>query len=585
MSLTKQIVRRPQVDQHQLPTSLHPLLRRLLASRGIVEDHQLQHELANLADPYLMKGMAQSVDRLQQALIAQQKIVIVGDFDADGATSSALCMLALTAMGFVNVSFTVPNRFEYGYGLSPAIVDELGWQKPDLLVTVDNGISSLEGVALANQRGMDVVITDHHLPGEQLPAAHAIINPNQAGCEFPSKALAGVGVVFHLLIALRKRLRESGWFSTQQIPEPNLANYLDIVALGTVADVVPLDYYNRILVAQGIKRIRAGRMRPGIQKLLALANRDHRHITSTDLGFVLGPRLNAAGRLDDMTQGIMLLMTDSEPLAAELAQVLDEFNRDRKQIEQQMQFEALQIVDEVAGQLESVPRGLCLFHHGWHQGVVGLVASRIKERYHRPVIAFAPADAADTSADIELKGSGRSIKGIHLRDVLDEVASANPGLLEKFGGHAMAAGLSLRQSQLPAFEAAFLAALDQITDDQVFEASLESDGEVECRDMNLNTAMLIRDAVPWGQAMPEPLFEGQFRVVGQRLLAGKHLKFQACYPDEQQPVDAIWFNCDTEQWPAADGALVDLVYRMSINHFRGDQILQLIVEQMTVRPA
>ena len=570
------IRRRTILAETQLGDEVHPLLRRLLAQRGIVHPEEIAHELTHLADPMQMRDMGKAVERLWQALNSQQRIVIVGDFDADGATSSALAILGLSAFGFQQVSFMVPNRFEYGYGLSVQIVDELALQKPDLLITVDNGISSIDGVARANQLGMEVIITDHHLPGQQLPAAVAIINPNQPGCAFPGKSLAGVGVVFYLLIALRSRLRAEGWFVRENIVEPNLANWLDLVALGSVADVVPLDFYNRILVAQGIRRMRNGAMRPGIRALLQVAGRNYRQLASVDLGFVLGPRLNAAGRLDDMSQGIMLLLTESDALAQELAQELDALNRDRRLIEQQMQQEALQIVDELTADMQAIPRGFCLFHPDWHQGVVGLVASRLKEKFHRPVIAFAQAETGD-----EIKGSGRSIQGVHLRDLLDEVATANPGLLSKFGGHAMAAGLSLKQADLPQFHQAFLQALAAIGDQSLFEPVIESDGEVSPQDMNLYTAQLLRDAMPWGQGLPEPRFDGEFYLLEQRLVGERHLKMKLGFtPDRNRAIDAIFFNCDLQCWPNPSVQKVQLVYQLSINDYRGDQTLQLIASDM-----
>jgi single-stranded-DNA-specific exonuclease len=447
-----------------------------------------------------------------------------------------------------------------------------------LLITVDNGISSVAGVDKAKALDMKVIITDHHLPGAQLPNADAIINPNQQGCTFPSKALAGVGVAFHLLIALRRLLREKNWFVQQRITEPNLAAYLDIVALGTVADVVPLDFYNRILVAQGIKRIRAGKMCVGIRHLLHVAGKDHRYISSSDLGFTLGPRLNAAGRLDDMTQGIMLLLTESDSLAQELAQALDDFNRDRRAIEQQMQIEALSIVDQITASLSEVPRGFCLYHEQWHQGVVGLVASRIKEKYHRPVIAFAKADNG------ELKGSGRSIKGIHLRDLLDDIATSHPQLLDKFGGHAMAAGLSLPVENLSSFEQAFHQHLQRIDEASLFDAVIESDGVIEEKDMNLFTAQLLRDVMPWGQQFPEPLFDGEFYVKAQKALGEKHIKLQLAYAaNSTAEIEAIFFNTDANYWLNASLVKIFIVYKLAVNYYRGEQRLQLIIQHMQIQ--
>ncbi|NRB40026.1 MAG: single-stranded-DNA-specific exonuclease RecJ [Pseudomonadales bacterium] len=579
-----QTIARKALCEDVFSDSVPPLLKRLLIQRGVGCDAQIKHELSELSDPFLMKGMQGAVRRLLQALQAQQKVIIVGDFDADGATSTALMLLVLQRLGFQQVSFMVPNRFEYGYGLSEAIVDELALQKPDLLVTVDNGISSIDGVKKAADYGIDVVITDHHLPGRTLPEAVAIVNPNQHGCEFPSKAMAGVGVVFHLLMALRKSLRELQWFETQNIAEPNLADYLDLVALGTVADVVPLDFYNRILVAQGIKRIRAGRMRPGIQQLLQVAGKDYRQVCSADMGFALGPRLNAAGRLDDMSQGILLLSTDSSEFAFELAQQMDAFNRDRRLIEGQMQIEALAIVDALMAEIEEVPRALCLFHEDWHQGVVGLVASRLKEKFHRPVIAFAKAENIDGQVQVELKGSGRSIAGIHLRDILDEVATKNPGLLNKFGGHAMAAGLSLAADDFEQFQKAFLKIVDAIEDASIFEPVIETDGALQAYDLNLYNALMIRDAMPWGQGLPEPVFEGEFYMMQQRILKEAHLKCElAVSAQSGETYPAILFNTDVEFWSQHSSSLpikVQVVYRLSVNTFRGVQSLQLMIQSM-----
>lgn len=569
------IHQRQSLVESEFSADFHPLLKSLLLKRGLNSNQQIQHELSQLADPFLMKGMQLAVERLWAALQLQQKIIIVGDFDADGATSSALAILGLKELGFAHVNFVVPNRFEYGYGLSEAIVEELSWQKPDLIITVDNGISSVAGVDKSNALGIDVIVTDHHLPGQQIPAALAIINPNQSGCLFPGKALAGVGVFFHLLMALRKFLREQGWFAQLGRPEPNLANYLDIVALGTVADVVPMDFYNRILVTQGIKRIRAGIMRPGIRQLLQVAEKDYRYLSSVDLGFALAPRLNAAGRLDDMTQGIMLLTTASEDLAFELAKTLDDFNRDRRIIEQQMQIEAIHIVERIMQDIEEIPRGFCLYHPDWHQGVVGLVASRIKEKFHRPVIAFANADNG------ELKGSGRSIKGIHLRDLLDDIATTHPSLLDKFGGHAMAAGLSLAASSFGDFQKAYIAALDAIEDTALFESMIESDGAVDAKDMNLFTAQLLRDAMPWGQQFPEPVFDGIFYVKSRRALGEKHLKLQLSYlSDSKAAIEAILFNTDANKWMEQPLKKVFVVYKLSVNHYRSEQSLQLMIQAM-----
>ena len=584
MNKAKTIIRRNSADHLNHLDHLPPILRRVYSARNITTAAELSVELKTLHSFDSLKGIQSATTRLAQALRQQQHILIVGDFDADGATSTALVVGALRAFGATQVSYVAPNRFEYGYGLSEAIVDELILQQPDLLITVDNGISSIAGVAKANAQGIDVIVTDHHLPGNSLPEAVAIVNPNQLGCQFPSKALAGVGVVFHLLIALRKSLRDLGWFAGQGIDEPNLADYLDLVALGTVADVVPLDFYNRILVAQGIKRIRAGRMRPGIAQLLLVAAKDFRQICSTDLGFTVGPRLNAAGRLDDMSLGIILLTTESIELASELAQQMDDFNKDRRLIEGQMQKEALAIVEQLMGEIESVPRALCLFHENWHQGVVGLVASRLKEKFHRPVIAFAQTDSVDGDKIIELKGSGRSIAGIHLRDVLDEVAVKNPGLLNKFGGHAMAAGLSLAAEDFSAFEKAFLEVINAIEDETIFNPVIETDGALLNYDLNLYNAAMIRDAMPWGQGLPEPVFEGEFFLVQQKILKEAHLKCEFALTSQGgERYSGIFFNIDSEYWSKHTVSLplkVNVVYRLAVNTFRGQQSLQLMVQAM-----
>lgn len=569
-----QIVRRQAKAKSQLPDTTHPLIKRVLANRAITQAQQIDYSLKHLHDPYLLKGMDQAVERLWQALQQQEKIVIAGDFDADGATSVALLMRGFQQMGYQHLQFVVPDRFRLGYGLSAAFVDEIAALKPHLIITVDSGISSIDGVAHANQQGMDVIITDHHLPGESLPAACAIINPNQPGCLFPSKALAGVGVAFYLLVALRKLLREKAWFNAQR-PEPNLADYLDLVALGTVADVVPLDYTNRILVNQGLARIRAGKSCVGIQQLLQVAAKDYRYVASTDIAFAIAPRLNAAGRLDDMSQGIMLLLTDSPDLAHEFAQIMDEFNRDRRVIEQQMQNEALQITEKVVSQYKSFPRGLSLYHEEWHQGVVGLVASRIKERIHRPVIAFAKADNG------ELKGSGRSIVGVHLRDVLADIDSQFPGLIERFGGHAMAAGLTLKADKLAAFEQAFKLSLRRC-EASLFEPVIETDGEVPLDDLNLYVAQLLRE-IPWGSQLPEPLFEGEFYLHKTTVLAEKHLKLALSVEGQTtQTLPAILFNAKPHHHEAISADKIYVMYRIAVNHYRGTQSLQLMVEDIRI---
>ncbi|MEH6368541.1 MAG: single-stranded-DNA-specific exonuclease RecJ, partial [Pseudomonas marincola] len=466
--------------------ALPPLLTRLYAARGVQSVEELDKGLARLIPYQQLKGMDAAVELLVSALQQRERILIVGDFDADGATASTVGVLGLRLLGAAHVEYLVPNRFEFGYGLTPEIVAVALNSQPQLLMTVDNGISSVEGVAAAKAAGLKVLVTDHHLPGPELPAADAIVNPNQPDCSFPSKALAGVGVMFYVLLALRARLREIGWFAQQGLAEPNLAELLDLVALGSVADVVPLDANNRILVHQGLARIRAGRARPGLRAILEVAGRHHGRITSTDLGFILGPRLNAAGRLDDMSLGIECLLCDDEALARDMAVELDQLNQDRKAIEQGMQREALAQLKDLP--VADMPFGLCLFEADWHQGVIGILASRLKERYHRPTIAFADA------GDGVLKGSARSVPGFHIRDALDAVAAKHPGLISKFGGHAMAAGLSLPSINFPAFAEAF----DQEVRRQLVEDDLTgrllSDGTLSIEEYNLELARALRNA-------------------------------------------------------------------------------------------
>ncbi len=556
-----------------------PLLKRIYLARGVTQQAALQRQLSCLPSPSSMLGIDTAVAILAAALVEQKRVLIVGDFDADGATSSAIMVLALTAMGYQHVDFLVPNRFDYGYGLTPEIVDLAAEREPQLLITVDNGISSIDGVKKANALGMQVIVTDHHLPGAVLPDAAAIVNPNQPGCTFVTKNLAGVGVAFYLLSALRGQLRRDNWFDENTIAEPNMATWLDLVALGTVADVVPLDQINRALVHQGLMRIRAGQCRPGIKALLTIAGKNPQRLVATDLGFALGPRLNAAGRLDDISLGIQCLLTSDPQLAMDTARELDELNQDRKVIEQDMQREALKIVEQIPLSLEGeVPPALCLFQAEWHQGVVGLLASRIKEKYHRPVIAFARGDNG------QLKGSSRSIPGLHIRDALDAVASQNPGLISKFGGHAMAAGLSLDEDKLPAFKEAFQRQVSQLLSADDLQAKIATDGELIQQQLSMQTAELLRDSGPWGQLFPEPCFEGEFEVLQQRIVGEKHLKLVLAPVSEtgqKQPyagIDGIWFNADTEVWPSSHHRLVRCVYRLDINEYRGQQSLQLMIQ-------
>ena len=569
------------IEQRPLPTvlpdlgDLPPLLTRIYAARGVAHAAELEKGLARLLPAHLLKGMDAAVQLLSQALERRQRILIVGDFDADGATASCVGVLGLRMLGAAHVDYLVPNRFDYGYGLTPEIVAVALERQPDLLVTVDNGISSLEGVAAAQAAGLKVLVTDHHLPGAQLPAADAIVNPNQPGCEFPSKALAGVGVMFYVLLALSAHLRSNGWFAQQNIQEPNLAELLDLVALGSVADVVPLDANNRILVHQGLARIRAGRARPGLQAILNVARRDHRRLVSTDLGFIVGPRLNAAGRLDDISLGIECLLSEDADGALWRAQQLEQLNQDRKHIEQSMQREALVQLKDLP--LDNLPFGLCLFEPEWHQGVIGILASRMKERYHRPVIAFADAGGG------LLKGSARSIPGLHIRDTLDAVAARFPELISKFGGHAMAAGLSLQAIHYEAFAKAFDAEVRrQLTADDL-TGRIYSDGCLAAHEFDLQLAQQLRHAGPWGQRFPEPLFHGDFKIISQRLVGEKHLKLVLQSAQNAPALDAIAFNIDLDVWPNPTIRHAQVAYTLDINEFRGNQSLQLMVSSISPR--
>ncbi|KMM80270.1 single-stranded-DNA-specific exonuclease RecJ [Pseudomonas deceptionensis] len=553
----------------EMPT----LLTRLYAARGVQSQAELDKSLARLIPYQQLKGIDAAVDLLVVALEQRQRILIVGDFDADGATASTVGMLGLRLLGAAHVDYLVPNRFEYGYGLTPEIVEVALTRTPQLLITVDNGISSIEGVAAAKKAGLSVLVTDHHLPGNELPAADAIVNPNQPGCDFPSKALAGVGVIFYVLIALRARLNSLGWY--QNSKAPNIAELLDLVALGSVADVVPLDANNRILVHQGLERIRAGRARPGLKAILEVAKRDHSKITSTDLGFILGPRLNAAGRLDDMSLGIECLLTDDDNAAREMAVQLDEMNQDRKSIEQGMQREALAQLKDLA--IDSMPFGLCLFDPEWHQGVIGILASRLKERYFRPTFAF--ADAGDGM----LKGSGRSVSGFHIRDALSVVAAQHPELISKYGGHAMAAGLTLPEANFAVFSQAFDAEVRRQLREEDLTGRLLSDGSLAVEEFHLELARALRNAGPWGQHFPEPLFHGVFQLVEQRIVGERHLKVVLKTECGSVKLDGIAFGIDREVWPNPTIRWVELAYKLDLNEFRGNETVQLMIAHIEPR--
>ncbi|PLL38438.1 single-stranded-DNA-specific exonuclease RecJ, partial [Klebsiella michiganensis] len=550
------------------------LLQRLYASRGVRSAQELERGVKGMLPWSQLTGVEKAVEMLYGAFKQGLHIVVVGDFDADGATSTALSVLALRALGYGNVSYLVPNRFEDGYGLSPEVVDQAHARGAQMIMTVDNGISSHAGVDRAHALGIPVLVTDHHLPGDSLPAAEAIINPNLRDCEFPSKSLAGVGVAFYLMLALRTFLRDKGWFEERGIAPPNLADLLDLVALGTVADVVPLDANNRILTWQGLSRIRAGKCRPGIKALLEIANRDPQKLAASDLGFALGPRLNAAGRLDDMSVGVALLLCDNTGEARVLANELDALNQTRKEIEQGMQAEALTLCEKLERSSETLPGGLAMYHPQWHQGVVGILASRIKERFHRPVIAFAP------TGDGTLKGSGRSIQGLHMRDALERLDTLYPGLILKFGGHAMAAGLSLEEARFEEFQQRFGELVTEWLDPALLQGEVVSDGPLAAAEMSMEVAQMLRDAGPWGQMFPEPLFDGRFRLLQQRLVGERHLKVMVEPVGGGPLLDGIAFNVDTSLWPDNGVREVQLAYKLDINEFRGNRSLQLIIDHL-----
>ena len=551
-----------------------PLLDRLYRSRHIKSANQLDRTLNAMHHPNLMSGMDTAVTFLLEAYQKQQKIVIVGDFDADGATSTALAVLALRQLGFANVTYLVPNRFEQGYGLSVAVAQEALALGVELLMTVDNGVSSHEGVAFLKAQGVKVIVTDHHLPPETLPNADAIVNPNLAHCGFPSKNLAGVGVTFYLMLALRAKFREVGLFDAKN--QPNFTELLDLVALGTVSDVVPLDQNNRILVYQGIARIRAERCRCGIRALAEVAKRDMTRFVAADLGFSIGPRLNAAGRLDNMSVGVELLLAENMETARALALELDGLNQARKEIEQGMKLEALTICQNLfanATALETeIPYAIVLYQSDWHQGVLGILASRIKEQFHRPVIAFAQDQAGI------LKGSARSIPGLHIRDVLERVYSQHPDLILKFGGHAMAAGLSIQESRFGDFRQIFNQTVSELLAEDQLQGTIWTDGELHANLLNLATAETLRQGGPWGQAFPEPMFDGEFKILQQRLVGEKHLKMMV-EPKLGGPLlDAIAFNVDTRYYPDLSVKTARFVYKLDINEFRGNRDVQLLVD-------
>ena len=550
--------------------ALPEVLKRVYASRGITDPGELALGLNQLLPPASLKGVADAAELLADAIEGEARVLIVGDFDADGATSCAMAVSVLQQMGLREVAYLVPNRFEFGYGLTPEIVKMAAAQMPDLIVTVDNGISSVEGVSAAQAVGISVLITDHHLPGDSLPTADVIVNPNQPDCQFPSKSLAGVGVMFYVLSAVRAALRNRGWFSVEGIEEPNLGDALDLVALGTVADVVPLDRNNRILVAAGLARIRTGRARPGIEALFEVAGRDHRQATAGDLGFIVGPRLNAAGRLDDMSIGIECLLAESSASARGFAEKLHQLNRERRDIEQSMQQDALAQLESIDLENDASLFAMTLYDPAWHQGVIGILASRIRERVHRPTLVFADADEGT------LKGSGRSITGLHLRDVLDQVATQHPGLLTKFGGHAMAAGLSLAKDDLDRFKRALNGAVAEALGHIPPERTEESDGTLAPGDFGLLLAEQLATGGPWGQHFPEPLFDGQFSVRSHRIVGEKHLKLTL--DADGTEIEGIAFNIDVPEWQASPLERFHALYRLDVNEYRGERRAQLVIQ-------
>ncbi len=574
----RRIVRRSLPDPlPPLPAGLPPVLARVYAARQVSSPLDLDYALARLHPPAALGGVEAAAGLLADAVEAERRVLVVGDFDADGATSAALVVRGLRAVGARHADYLVPNRFEYGYGLTPEVVATAAARRPDLIVTVDNGISSLEGVRAARSLGIRVLITDHHLAGPTLPEADAIVNPNCPGDQFPSKHLAGVGVAFYLMAALRAELRRRGWFARRGLEEPNLAARLDLVALGTVADVVPLDHNNRVLVARGLARVRAGQGCPGIRALARVAGRDPARLTASDLGFALGPRLNAAGRLADMSLGVACLLAEDDAEALRLARELDALNAERRAVEAEMHAQALAALERITLDEDgALPAGLCLFDPDWHPGVVGILASRLKERVHRPVVAFAPV------ATGELRGSGRSLPPVHLRDALESIDTAHPGLLARFGGHAMAAGVTLAPAGLPAFTEAFDREVRRRAGPEGLAGVLMTDGLLAPEEMVLSVADALREGGPWGQGFPEPIFDGEFQLVSRRVFAERHLRLGLRLPGAGRTVDAVSFNALDEPWPREGGA-VRIAYRLDVDEWQGARNVRLVVEEVEPR--
>jgi single-stranded-DNA-specific exonuclease len=573
-------IKRRVIDKQDMALSpdVHPVLNRIYRCRNITNPAELDNSFSQLLSPDKLKGIDSAVELIYENIKLNKNILIVADYDADGATSCAVVIRALRGFGANNVSYIVPDRFKYGYGLTPEIVKLAKDHSPDLIITVDNGIASNEGVQAARDAGIQVLITDHHLPGKEIPVANAIVNPNQPGCTFPSKSLAGVGVIFYTMIALRAYLRKVDWFTENSIPDFNLSELTDIVALGTVADLVQLDHNNRVLVAQGMARINRGNAHVGIKALLAISNRAAGKIKTSDLGFYVAPRINAAGRLENMALGVECLLTDDPERAAVIANKLDQINNERRAIQKKMQEQALQIVQSLPVTESSLPSGFCLFDQTWHQGVIGLVASKVKERYHRPVIAFAPGDNG------EIKGSARSVTGLHIRDVLDEIATSHPAILQKFGGHAMAAGLSIKHEHLDEFTSLFELQVANSLSAENLQAVIHSDGELDSSCLTDDFADMVNTAAPWGQGFEAPVFDNMFDVIESKIVGEHHLKLKLKLPytgesshNDSGVIDAIAFN----QNYYLENSLPEKIraaYKLDINEYRGWRSLQLIVE-------
>lgn len=553
---------------------LHPVLKKVYLHRDVSTEDELDYQLKQLLPFSRLKDIDSAAETIAEAVRQNLGILIVGDFDADGATSTAVATRLLKAFGSDNVDFLVPNRFDFGYGLTKELLEQGMVKKPDLIITVDNGISSIEGVAYANELGIKVIITDHHLSADELPDAVAIVNPNQPGCQFKSKSIAGVGVIFYVMMAVRTKLRESCWFN-QDRQEPNLASVLDLVALGTVADVVPLDRNNRILVDQGLKRIRSDFCCPGIKALLSVAGRELSNCVASDLAFAIAPRLNAAGRLEDMAVGINCLISDNLAECETIAENLHQLNIDRRQIEADMVKQAMSELDQIVAEVstENLPSAIVLYNSSWHQGVIGILASRVKEKFNRPVIAFA------SSENNQIKGSARSIKGFHIRDALDVIDKQHQDLILKFGGHAMAAGLSLKEDDFHQFKSAFEEYANDLLTEEDLHGVIYSDGELSGNDINLQLAEILRYAGPWGQHFPEPVFDNIFMVEEWRIVGGHHLKLSLRLPGSGQAVDAIAFN-KTEEHLGANTDKVHAVYKLDVNEFRNRKSVQLLIEYL-----